>query len=370
MKTTCNRAALLAAFQAVAGVVPSRSPKPILQNVKLTVDGHLAVLSATDLEVGIRREFEGVEADEPGDVLLPADRFGQILKASRDDELTITADGDSLRVRGARSSFTLPLEDVALFPDVPGFDAPGRHVVLADDLRKMIRRTHYATDFESSRFALGGCLVERTADSIAFVGTDGRRLARATADASVRGEPQDSQAVVPIKALKLIERNLPDSDDVQVDLAFNGGSAMVRFGGVEILSRLVEGRFPRYQDVFPDSPKTKIAMNVGEFRASIGQAAIVTTLESKGVDFTFADGSLTLTSQSADKGSAKIDMPLLFDATEPLVVGMDPDYVLDPLRVLDDAGEIVIELVDDRTAVVLRAGEEYACVIMPLTRER
>lgn len=368
MKITCNRAALLAAFSAVSGVVPTRSPKPILQNVKLTVDGHLAVLSASDLEVGIRREFEGVEADEPGAVLLPAARFGQILKTSRDETISLEVDDDNLKIKGARSSFTLPLEDAALFPDVPGFDAPGCHVVLADDLRRLIRRTSFATDMESARYALGGCLMEREAESLALVGTDGRRLARATADASVRGEPWAGQAVAPLKALKLIERNLSDDAETQVDLAFDANAAMVRFGGTTVYSRLVEGRFPRYQDVFPDAPTTKISMNVGELQASIQQAAITTGEESRGVDFTFADGALTLAAKAADKGSSKIVMPIDHDG-DPITVSLDPDYVLDALKALDDGSEAMVELIDAKSAVVLRVGEEYAYVVMPMTKD-
>lgn len=368
MKITCNRRALLDAFAAVAGVVPTRTPKPILQNVKLTVSDDGAELSATDLEVGIRRAFGGVAADEPGSVLLPAARFGQILKASRDDELRVEVNDDNVEVRGLRSSFTLPLEGAALFPDIPEFAANGRHVILADDLRRLIRLTAFACDLAAVRYALGGCLVERSADAVSLVGTDGRRLARATAVATVDGHPEAHQAVAPLKALKLIERNLPD-DETPVELAFSASSAMVRFGGTEVYSRLVEGRFPHYQDVFPDAPNVRVAANVGELRASIEQAAITTRDESRGVDFEFSSGGLALAAKAADKGASKVDMPLPFEADAPIAVSLNPGYVLDPLKALGDDAEIVIELIDGKNAVVMRTGETYAYVVMPLARE-
>ena len=184
MKALCNREGLLAAFGMVSGVVPARSPKPILQNVKLVADAEDgSVLMATDLEVGIRHRVFGMKVDQPGSVILPTARMGSILRTSTDEELAVEADGDRLVVRGLRAEFTLPGEDPSLFPEVPDFAATSYHVISAADLRKLIRRTMFATDVESTRYALGGVLVELTDESITMVGTDGRRLARMVAGA-------------------------------------------------------------------------------------------------------------------------------------------------------------------------------------------
>ena len=184
MKALCNREGLLAAFGMVSGVVPARSPKPILQNVKLVADpDEGSVLMATDLEVGIRHRVLGMKVEEPGAVILPTARIGSILRTSTDTELALEADGDHLIVRGLHSEFRLPGEDPSLYPEVPDFAATSYHVVAAADLRKLIRRTMFATDVESTRYALGGVLVELDAESITMVGTDGRRLARMVAPA-------------------------------------------------------------------------------------------------------------------------------------------------------------------------------------------
>src|SRR6202011_1260363 len=105
-------------------------------------------------------------------------------------------------------------EDPDLFPEVPDFAATSYHAVAAADLRKLIRRTIFATDVESTRYALGGVLVELTAETITMVGTDGRRLARAIAPAEAEHGAQNptGSPVIPVKALKLIERNLDDDD--------------------------------------------------------------------------------------------------------------------------------------------------------------
>src|SRR5271154_1868443 len=101
MKALCKRKDLLAAFGMVSGVVPARSPKPILQNVKLVTDPELGtILMATDLEVGIRHKVLGVRAYELGSVILPTSKMQQILATSSDDELDVETDGDHLLVRG------------------------------------------------------------------------------------------------------------------------------------------------------------------------------------------------------------------------------------------------------------------------------
>ena len=136
-------------------------------------------------------------------------------------------------------------------------------------------------------------LVELTAETITMVGTDGRRLAKMTAPAAAENEAANptGSPVIPVKALKLIERNLAD-DDIDVHLAIQSGAAvLVRTERAVIYSRLVEGRFPRYQDVFPANVEVKIPLEAGSLRLAVEQASIITSEESRGVDFQFSDGA-------------------------------------------------------------------------------
>ena len=253
MRVFCDREILLTAFGMVSGVISARSPKPILQNIKLIANVDRSVLIGTDLEVGIRYHLPGMKVDTPGTVILPTAQMNSILRTGSDVELIIETDGDRLIVQGLHSEFTLSAEDVSLFPDVPDFAAHSYYVIDATDLKKLIRRTMFATDVESTRYALGGVLVELTVESIAMVGTDGRRLARMSAPATAENNPPPSTGspVVPVKALKVIERNLVD-DELPVHLCLQAGTAvLIRSERAVIYSQLVEGRFPRYQDVFP-----------------------------------------------------------------------------------------------------------------------
>jgi len=372
MKALCDREGLLAAFGMVSGVVPARSPKPILQNVKLVADADEgSILMGTDLEVGIRHGVLGMKVEQPGAVILPTARFGSILRTSADKELVLEADGDQLIVRGLHAEFKLPAEDPALYPEVPDFAASSFHAVAAADLRKLIRRTMFATDMETTRYALGGVLVELTAESITMVGTDGRRLARMSAPAEAEGgaAAPPGSPVIPVKALKLIERNLDDTDP-PVHIAVQSGTAvLVRTNGAVIYSRLVEGRFPRYQDVFPANVEVKIPLETGSLRQAVEQASIVTSDESRGVDFQFGPGVLKLASQAADVGSSHVELPISYEG-KPVEITFDPRYLTDALKTLDDNIPITAELIDSKNAAVFKTNDRYTYVVMPLTRDR
>jgi DNA polymerase-3 subunit beta len=356
----------------VSGVVPVRSPKPILQNVKFIADADDgSVLMGTDLEVGIRHRVLGIKVEQPGLAILPTAQIGSILRTSSDIELVIETDDERLLVQGLHSEFTLPVEDVNLFPEVPDFAAPTYYVIAASDMKKLIRRTIFATDIESTRYALGGVLVELTAESIAMVGTDGRRLARMSARADGENSPPmpTGSPVIPIKALKLIERNLADSDP-PVHLSIQSGNAvLMRSESAVIYSRLVEGRFPRYQDVFPANVEVKIPLEAGSLRMAVEQASIVTSGESRGVDFQFGPGVLRLTSQSADVGSSHVELPIAYDG-KPIEITFDPRYLIDALRTLDDSTAVTAELIDSKNAALFKTDDQYTYVVMPLTRER
>ncbi len=370
MKAMCRREELLAAFGMVGGVVPARSPKPILQNVKLVADTP-ATLMATDLEVGIRYRVLDVRVEEPGSAILPTQRMQQILRATADDDLYLESDGEALIIRGTDAEFRLPAEDPDLFPEIPDFAASAYHAVASADLRRAIRRTIFATDVESTRYALGGVKLELADDKITLVGTDGRRLAMTEIGAEAEGGAKDpgGSTVVPVKALKLIERNL-DDDDPPVHLAIQADKAiLVRTDRAVIYSRLVEGRFPRYQDVFPGSVEVKIPMDAGMLLGAVEQASIVTSEESRGVDFAFGEGRLTLSSRAADVGSSRVSMPIDY-AGKMVEITFDPRYLTDALKTLGETDRVTAELIDHKNAAVFKTEDRYTYVVMPLTRDR
>ena len=370
MKIRCPKEPLLAALQSASAVVPARSPKPVLTNVKLEATRESVVLLATDLEVGIRVEIDGVETLAPGTVLLPSGRLMAIVRESPAGTVfDLSSDGTATLVKAPRSEFRLPAEDPLEFPAVATFPSGGCVELATPLVRELVRRTVFATDSESSRYALGGVLVEMAAPTVIAVGTDGRRLARMQGPAEVReGGIGDSQPIVPARAMQLVERCLGGADQL-VHLAVRGSEILVKTGGTTISARLVEGRFPRWRDVFPDRPEAiRVQLVAGPLLAAVRQAAIVTSEQSKGVDFSFEPGQLVLAGRSAESGESRVELPI--DHTGATVkIKLDPRFMSDFLRVLDPAAAVTVELTDAQSACVCSTEDGYGYVIMPLAAD-
>src|SRR5262245_42229380 len=166
MKISCSRGALATAFQTVSGVVPTRTPKPILQNVKLEATKGQAVLIGTDQEVGIRYRLAEADVQTPGEVLLPTNRVLAILREMPGETVSIEGTGSGTWVRGERAEYKLGSESPAEFPAVAEFGEQSHYTISAGQLKQMIRRTIFATDTESTRYALGGVLVELKGESV------------------------------------------------------------------------------------------------------------------------------------------------------------------------------------------------------------
>jgi DNA polymerase-3 subunit beta len=371
MKVTCARDKFAQAFATAASVAPGRSPKPILQNVKLEVTSDSTTLVATDLEVGIRVQLAGIEVETPGSAVLPVKRFGDIVRETSDDTLHLESDGQSLTVWGQHSEFKLPVQNPDEFPTVSGFSEERYHELPSRLLREMIRRTAFATDQESTRYALGGVLLEMLPDKIVAVGTDGRRLATMEGPAiSVGGHGTgDNTVIVPTRAMQLIERALTDAD-AEVSVAYRGNSVLVKSQRATISTTLVAGRFPKWRDVFPGkSGAVPIELLAGPLHAAVRQAAIVTSEESRGVDFTFGEGELVLTARAAETGQSRVELPIPYDG-EKIPITLDPTYLTDFLRVLDGEKQLTLHLTNSESAAVFHTDDGYAYVIMPLARER
>jgi DNA polymerase-3 subunit beta len=370
MKAICERDKLLHAFQTAASVAaPARSPKPILRNIKLELAKDRATLLATDLEVGIRIEVSGIEVQAPGTVLLPIDRFLSILRESSDEKLHLEIDGARTLVRGERSEFHLPTENPDEFPEVVSFAEKKYHTLSARLFRELVRRTIFATDNESSRYALGGVLIELGENQIIGVGTDGRRLARQQGPAkAVGGHEARDRTIVPMRSMQLLERALAD-DEGDIEIAARENDLLVKGDRAMVYTRLVEGRFPKWRDVFPRTEQmTRIELTVGPFHSAVRQAAIVTDENHRGVDFTFADGKVVLLARSAETGESRVEMPIAYEGPE-LAVMLDPRYVSDFLRVLDPDVTFTLMIRDAESAVVATTADDYSYVIMPLARE-
>ncbi len=371
MKIRFQREAMLSAFQMAAAVAPSRSPKPILERVKITATDGLVVLTATDMEIGVRvRLGEGLEVENDGMALLPVDRFGSMLRESSDEELTLKCSHDGNQIQGQRSRFKLSAEDPGEFPEVAAFSAESYHQLPGRLCKELIRRTLFATDTESGRFALGGVLLEFEPELIVAVGTDGRRLAKMQGPATqVNGHTGgDRMTIIPSRSLNLIERAITDLD-AEVQIATRDNDVLVQMPHATYFSRLVEGRFPTWRDVLPANAEgQRIELTVGPTYAALRQAAVMTDKESRGITFSFGDGGLVLATTTADVGESHVEMPINYEGSA-ITVKLDHRYVSEFLRVLSPDATIVVHVQGKDSPARFTTADGYDYVIMPMAHD-
>lgn len=370
MKIICNREKLLSAYQIAAAVAPVRSPKEILVNVKLDARGDKAVLMATDSEAGIRLEIEDVEIAVPGVALLPLQRVGNILRECSDETLTIEVNDNALDITGDHSEFHLPKINPDEFPSVASFQETAYYEVNARLFKELVKRTVFATDVESTRYQLGGVLFEMEDDKITTVATDGRRLAcmHGTGVAIGGFKNSGNSTIVPTKTLQLMERSISDGDEV-VCIAARANDILIKTNRCTIYSRLVEGRYPNWKQVMPSREgRTRIDGLAGPFFTAIRQASIVADTESRGVDFTFGNGTLVVAARAADIGQSRIEIPIAYN-DEPINITMDYRYVMDFFKVLDPDKAFALEVRSNAEPALFSTDDGYTYVVMPMARQ-
>lgn len=367
MKISCDREKLAVAFQLAGSVALTRSPKEVLQNVKIEASEDRVTLMATDMETGIRIDVEGVDVQSPGKALLHVSRVGMILRESSDDQLYFESDESATVVKGLHSEFNLPSANPDEFPSIVGFEEEKYHELPARLFREMVKRTSFATDPDSSRFALGGVLLELNGEDVLAVGTDGRRLARMTGTGKSVGdhETTSSNTIIPTRSLTLMERAIGDKEDV-VHIAARGNDVLLRTSRCTIYSRLVEGRYPNWRQVIPSRDDSVIIdMTVGPFFNVIRQAAIVADQETRGLDFEFGNGTLVLTAKTADLGQSRVELPIDYDG-DSIKMKLDYRFLSDFLKVLDPAMKFKLDVASSTAPALMTTDDGYAYVVMPM----
>jgi DNA polymerase III subunit beta len=367
MKVICDRGALVEMLNLVSGVIVTRTPKPVLTCVKLEAEGSTLTLSATDMEIALRVSSSKVDVQEPGEALIPADKFNQIVRESVDPTITFTREEDTAHIRGQDSHFKVFGYRPADFPPIPHFSGEADFEVSAADLHKLISQTIFATARENTRYAINGVLLEREGNKLNVVATDGRRLALAKGlckPGKADGEARRHHAIVPTKALSMLLKLFDDPEQV-VKVRVADNQIMFASDDAFLSSNLVEGAFPPYRDVIPRDGDKRATLATDTFASAIRRAAVLTNEESKGVRLSFAKEGLTLSSRAPEMGEAEVNADLPRYEGEAIDIGFNPFFVLDALKVVQ-SGEVTLEMKAPNKPGVLLTGDDFLYVIMPV----
>jgi DNA polymerase-3 subunit beta len=365
MKIQFNRSALTEALGLITSVVPHRTPKPVLKCVKIDAQEQEVHLSATDLEIGLDYTISEVKVDQIGQAVLDADRLASIVRESTDEVLTLEMKDSTCEIKGADSSFIIYSQDPEQFPAVPTFSGDADILVNLELLKAGTRRCLFATAKESSRYAINGVLWETKGKKLVLVATDGRRLARTKVSLSKAGsEAAEAQSIiVPAKTMTLLERiGADEKDDVAIKLA--GNHLLISCAHVVINSNLVEGSFPKYDDIIPKDFDKKIMLNCDAVASAVRRASLLASEESKGIKLSFSKNSLLFSGRAPEAGMAEIKMAIEYDA-EPISIGFNPQFLIDVIKVIPGS-EFEMDLGQADRPGLIKSGSDLLYVLMPI----
>ncbi|MCD6364559.1 MAG: DNA polymerase III subunit beta [Planctomycetes bacterium] len=363
MKVSVKTAALQDALAVAGSIVASRSPKPVLQCVKLIASENVLTLVTTDLEAGCRYTITEVVIEEPGEALIPAGSLTGIVRELGDEEsLTIETEKDACHVRGSSSHFKMFTFDPAEYPPVAELTDEPDLVIGANQLSSMISKTLFATAKADSHYAISGVLWEASGKKLQLVATDGHRLAQAKGSLAetARG---DVAAIVPTKLMSLIERVCGQDND-KFEVKVQETQVIIRSPRAILVSSLVQGNFPKYADVIPKNCSRKAVINRDRFGHSIRLAALLANEESRGIRVSLEAEKAVLSSRAPESGEAEVTCPIEYDG-EAIQIAFSPQLLLDAIRVIE-TDELTLELNAPDKPAMIRSGSDFLYVIMPV----
>ncbi|MBT9586232.1 DNA polymerase III subunit beta [bacterium] len=367
MELECEKNHLVQALQVVSRAINTRSPLPILSHVLFQSRGEELSCTATDLDFGVVISVPASGIDS-GSVACPARLLGDIVAKLPGAPVRLKAQADGrLHLHCGRSKFeisTLPAEEFPGIPqpgDLPQVGAPQKL------LKSAIRRVAFATaSSEESRAVMTGVYTHIDGSLLTLVATDGRRMAyqEITID---NPDSLQVQAIVPGRAMQELSRLLGDGDE-PVFFSLAQGQFYCRIGNVSMHSRLLEGVFPDYRRVLPQSFQRFGRVGRENMLGAI-QRMLVVAQEKQSPNLIVMDletDLMTLSANTPDVGVATEEVAVVYEG-EPLKIAFNGKYVVDALSVLD-CEEIELDLQDDTRSGVIRpyAQQDYKYVVMPV----
>ena len=361
MKLIVNRKHFLGLLDRVSSVAASgKVSHEVFKFVRLEALHNGITLQATDGEVIVCVDGDG-DSESPGIVLVDPSKIATLLKESSAEVISIESVVNGIDVVAGKSKFNLPSQKAEEFPTAKKLSGDYASVS-REALQGLIHRTRFACDLDSTRYQLGGVLVESQDGSLRMVATDGRRLSVVESDAI--GTAGGSSAIIPQKGLQTISKAF--QSDAEVRLMITSNAVAVSSETTYVETRLVEGRFPQWQKVLPDTSKhTRISLEAAPFVSLLRQAAVVADPMSRGVDLQFAPGELSVVSAAADRG--KVEASMSVDTSAKLKATIDARYVLDFAERCGSNEVFDLYIIDGSSPAVFVAGS-WKYVVMPMAR--
>jgi DNA polymerase-3 subunit beta len=356
---------VLSVLQSVSGIVERRHTLPILANVLIRKTGPSLQLTTSDLEIQIRTTAELGGDGENFTTTVGARKLIDILRSMPGDQVvSLESSAAKLILKGGKSKFTLqtmPAEDFPLVQESanfgPVFSVPQK------TLKSLLGRVSFAMALHDIRYYLNGILFVAEGNQLSLVATDGHRLAFASATLDVDVPKQE--VILPRKTVLELQRLLSDAEGA-IDMQFANNQARFSFGGMEFVTKLVEGKFPDYNRVIPKNHKNSVTLGRAALLATLQRTAILTSDKFKGVRLNLDPGTLRVAANNAEQEEAVDELDIDYDG-DSIEIGFNVTYLIDALANMSQ-DMVKLELSDGNSSALLTLPDDnqFKYVVMPM----
>lgn len=369
MKLSVEKKDLIHIVARAQNIVEKRNTMPILVNVLLEAQGNSLRAYATDLEVSLTDEVSA-QVKMPGKVAVNAKSLFEIIKELPDGPIELERkENNWLKITQNRAVFNMVGISPEEYPVFPTFSTQEFVSLDSDVLAEMIEKTIYSVSTDETRYHLNGVYLEvrPTEDSATYrmVATDGHRLSLVDRKIPAGGQNGAQGVIVPRKGLHEIKKLL-DSVEDSVEIAIEGAQLVVRHGSTVLMIRLIEGKYPNYQQLIPQNLKEHFLVQRESLLSSLKRVSLLSNAKSKGVTFGLNGGRMEITSNNPELGDAKEEIEVEYKGKD-MKIGFNARYVLDVLASMHD-DVVRVELNDQLSPGLVRPNNDpsYTCVVMPM----
>ena len=355
---------ILMPLQSVCGIVEKRHTLPILSNVLMEKNGEDLTLLATDIEIQIRTSTTAANADKVA-LTVGARKLQDILRSLPEStEVMLSLDDKRLQIKAGKSRFnlqTLPAED---FPRMLSADGQAARIQLTQgQFKRLLALVQYSMAQQDIRYYLNGLLLVIDGAEMRVVATDGHRLAFAS-EALPETMPR-SEVILPRKTILELSRQLADNDE-PLEIVLTPTQARFSFGNIELVSKLIDGKFPDYERVIPQQHGKVLVLARDVLQHSLMRAAILTNEKFRGVRLVLDNDSLKILSTNAEQEEAQEEIEVAYQG-DSLDVGFNVTYLLDVLNNVD-VDTIECRLADANSSALFKlpGNERFKYVVMPM----
>lgn len=364
MKITAQRETLLKPLQIVSSVVERRQTSPILANTLLSVSGKLLTLTGTDLEVEMVATLE-VECDEDGDITIPARKFMDLCRTLPDGaKIEIAIEKDRAVIRSGRSRFTLTTLPAVEYPNIDPIETPISLQLPQMQLKHLIEQTQFAMAQQDVRYYLNGLMLEIQAERVTTVATDGHRLAYSALETNT-GVSEVRQVIIPRKGVLELQRLL-EADETPVEIQIGSNHIRLMLPSVTFTSKLIDGKFPDYQQVIPANPGKKLVVNRDNLHQVFNRIAVLSNEKFRGMRLQLEQNLLRASVHNPEQEEAEEEIEVKYTGDE-FEIGFNIGYFMDALSAVR-SDDVMIFFTDSNHSCLVQGmnDEQSRYVIMPM----